>query len=162
MTGALLFVLTLVLVLGVFIASPMTASAATNRAGVYMLYGTYDIGDGSTSGYMDQFGIQIATQNFYDDSAYNGTTKYNYETYDWTYFSFYIHADDIKEHQSFKLTKDGSTYVSKTLSGDAGMYLWQGSLPSGYYVLTYVGTYKPNIFDSICQYKVERKSSLFL
>lgn len=148
LTGALLFVLTLVLVLGVFIASPMTASAATNRAGVYMLYGTYDIGDGSTSGYMDQFGIQIATQNFYDDSGYNGTTKYNYETYDWTYFSFYIHADDIKEHQSFKLTKDGSTYVSKTLSGDAGMYLWQGSLPSGYYVLTYVGTYKPNIFST--------------
>ena len=28
------------------------------------------------------------------------------------------------------------------------MYLWQGSLPSGTYVLTYVGTYKPNIFTT--------------
>ena len=141
--------LMLTLVLTVFLGFGATkASAATNRAGVYMLYGTYDIGDGSTSGYMDQFGIQIASEIFYDDSGTNGTTKYNYASYNWTYFSFYIHADDIKEHQSFKLTKDGSTYVSKTLSGSDGMYLWQGSLPSGTYVLTYVGTYKPNIFTT--------------
>ena len=145
-TGAMLFILTLVMVLGVFFANPMEASAATNRAGVYMLKGTYDIGDGSVSGYMDQFGIQIATQYFYDDSGTNGTTKNNYATYNWTYFSFYIHAEDIKEHVSFKLTRNGSTYVNKTLSGTDGMYLYQGSLPDGSYVLTYVGTYKPNIF----------------
>lgn len=148
LASSMLVILALVMVFGIFIANPMEASAATNRAGVYMLSGTYDIGDGSVSGYMDQFGIQIATEVFYDDSGYNSTTKYNYEVYDWTYFSFYIHADDIKEHQSFKLTKDGSTYVNLTLSGDTGMYLWKGSLPTGYYVLTYVGTYKPNIFST--------------
>ncbi len=148
LASSMLVLLTLAMVLGVFIANPMKASAATNRAGVYMLSGTYDIGDGSVSGYMDQFGIQIATEVFYDDSGYNGTTKYNYEVYDWTYFSFYIHANDIKEHQSFKLTKDGSTYVNLSLSGDSGMYLWRGSLPTGFYVLTYVGTYKPNIFST--------------
>ena len=129
--GVLLVILTVFMALGAFLMTPMTASAATNRAGVYMLYGSYDIGDGSVSGYMDRFGIQIATQNFYDDSGYNGTTKYNNHLYDWTYFSFYIHADDIKEHQSFKLTRNGSTYVNKSISGSSGMYLYQGSLPDG-------------------------------
>ncbi len=97
---------------------------------------------------MDQFGIQIATQYFYDDSGTNGTTKYNYATYNWTYFSFYIHAEDIKEHVSFKLTRNGSTYTSKSLSGDGGGYLYQGALSDGDYVLTYVGTYKPNWFTT--------------
>ena len=145
-TSVLLAALALLVVFGALMLSPMKASAATNRAGVYMLYGTYDIGDGSTSGYMDQFGIQISTQYFYDDSGTNGTTKYNYATYNWTYFSFYIHAEDIKEHQSFKLTRNGSTYTSKSLSGSGAGYLYQGALSDGDYVLTYVGTYKPNIF----------------
>ena len=120
--------------------------ASTNRAGVYMLYGTYNIGDGSVSGYMSDFGIQVGTTYFRDDGS--TTTKYNYATYDWTYFSFYIHAGDIKEHQSFKLTRNGSTYVSKSLSGSSGGYLYQGSLADGDYVLTYVGTYKANIFST--------------
>lgn len=143
-TSLLLVALALLMVVGVFMLSPMKASAATNRAGVYMLYGTYDIGDGATSGYMDQFGIQISTEYFRDDAS--TTTKYNYATYDWSYFSFYIHAEDIKEHVSFKLTRNGSTYTSKSLSGSGGGYLYQGSLSDGDYVLTYVGEYKPNIF----------------
>ena len=143
-TSVLLVALAFLMVFGVLMLSPMKASAATNRAGVYMLYGTYDIGDGATSGYMDQFGIQIATEYFRDDAS--TTTKYNYATYDWSYFSFYIHAEDIKEHVSFKLTRNGSTYTSKSLSGSGGGYLYQGSLSDGDYVLTYVGTYKQNIF----------------
>lgn len=147
LTGALLFVLTLMLTLGVFIASPMTASAATNRAGVYTISGTYDIGDGSKSGYLSDFRITIATQYFTDDSATVAQTKYNYHTYDWTYFSFYIYANDIDSHSSFKLTRNGSTYTSKSLSGDGSGYLYQGSLSDGDYVLTYVGTYWDGIFS---------------
>ena len=143
-TSLLVVALALLMVVGVFMLSPMKASAATNRAGVYMLYGLYDIGDGATAGYMDQFAIQISTQYFRDDAS--TTTKYNYATYDWSYFSFYIHAEDIKEHVSFKLTRNGSTYTSKSLSGSEGGYLYQGSLSDGDYVLTYVGEYKPNIF----------------
>ena len=33
--------------------------AATNRAGAYLLSGSYDIGDGNQSGYLDRFNIQI-------------------------------------------------------------------------------------------------------
>jgi len=142
-----LLVITLMMVLGTLIAVlPMTASAATNRAGAYYLYGTYDEGDGSKSGYIDEFKIQISTQYFTDDSATNGTTKYNNATFPWTYFSFYIYATDIDEHVSFKLTRNGSTYTSKTLSGDGSGYLYQGALSDGDYVLTYVGTYWSGIF----------------
>lgn len=145
-SAVLLIVLFLAAVGAAFGIASTRVDAATNRAGVYMLYGKYDIGDGSTSGYMDQFGIQISTQYFYDDSGTNGTTKYNYATYNWTYFNFYIHAEDVKEHVSFKLTRNGSTYTNKTLSGNAAGYLYQGALTDGDYVLTYVGTYKQNIF----------------
>ena len=147
LASSMLVLLTLVMVLGVFFANPMKASAATNRAGAYYLYGTYNIGDGSKSGYLSDFKIQIATQYFTDDSGTNGTTKYNNATYNWTYFSFYIYATDIDSHVSFKLTRNGSTYTSKSLSGDTSMYLYQGALSDGDYVLTYVGTYWDGIFS---------------
>ena len=145
--SSMLVILALVMVLGVFLANPMKASAATNRAGAYYLYGTYDIGDGSKSGYLSDFKIQISTQYFTDDSATNGTTKYNNATYNWTYFSFYIYATDIDEHVSFKLTRNGSTYTNKSLSGNGSGYLYQGSLSDGDYVLTYSGTYWDGIFS---------------
>ena len=132
----LLLALTLVMVLGMLVAIPITSSAATNRAGSYYLYGTYNIGDGNKSGYLNEFKIQVSTQYFTDDSGTNGTTKYQDATFPWTYFSFYIYATDIDEHVSFKLTRNGSTYTSKSLSGDGNGYLYQGSLSDGDYVLT--------------------------
>ena len=143
----LLLALSLVMVLGMLIAIPITSSAATNRAGSYYLYGTYDIGDGSKSGYINEFKIQISTQYFTDDSGTNGTTKYQDATFPWTYFNFYIVATDIDEHVSFKLTRNGSTYTSKSLSGSGSGYLYQGALSDGDYVLTYVGTYWSGIFS---------------
>ena len=143
----LLLALSLIMVLGMLIAIPITSSAATNRAGSYYLYGTYDIGDGSKSGYLSEFKIQISTQYFTDDSGTNGTTKYQDATFPWTYFNFYIVATDIDEHVSFKLTRNGSTYTSKSLSGSGSGYLYQGSLSDGDYVLTYVGTYWAGIFS---------------
>ena len=143
----LLLALSRIMVLGMLIAIPITSSAATNRAGSYYLYGTYDIGDGSKSGYLSEFKIQISTQYFTDDSGTNGTTKYQDATFPWTYFNFYIVATDIDEHVSFKLTRNGSTYTSKSLSGSGSGYLYQGSLSDGDYVLTYVGTYWSGIFS---------------
>jgi len=145
-SAILLIVLLLAAVGAAFGIASVKAEAATNRAGAYYLYGTYDEGDGSKSGYIDEFKIQISTQYFTDDSATNGTTKYNNATFPWTYFSFYIYATDIDEHVSFKLTRNGSTYTSKSLSGDGSGYLYQGALSDGDYVLTYVGTYWSGIF----------------
>lgn len=146
-TSVLLVALAFLMVFGVLMLSPMKASAATNRAGSYTISGTYNIGDGSKSGYLDDFRITVSTQYFTDDSASVAQTKYNDHTYDWTYFSFYIYATDVDAHTSFKLTRNGSTYTSKSLSGNGSGYLYQGSLADGDYVLTYVGEYWAGIFS---------------
>ena len=122
-SGILLVVLVLAAVAAAFGIATIKTEAATNRAGSYYLYGTYDIGDGSKSGYLSEFKIQISTQYFTDDSGTNGTTKYQDATFPWTYFNFYIVATDIDEHVSFKLTRNGSTYTSKSLSGSGSGYL---------------------------------------
>ena len=121
------------------------ASAATNRAGEYTLSGNYNIGNGNKSGYLSKFRITVGSEYFYDDSASVAQTKYPYHTFDWTYFAFYIYADDIVSHTSFKLTRNGSTFTNLSLSGDDSGYLYKGSLPDGDYVLVYVGEYKENI-----------------
>lgn len=146
-TSLLLVTLALLMVFGVLMLSPMKASAATNRAGSYTISGTYNIGDGSKSGYLSDFRITVSTTYFTDDSATVAQTKYNDHTYDWTYFSFYMNATDVDSHTSFKLTRNGSTYVSKSLSGSGSGYLYQGSLADGDYVLTYVGEYWAGIFS---------------
>ena len=147
LTSVLLVAFALLMVFGALMLSPLTASAATNRAGSYTISGSYNIGDGSVSGYLSDFRITISTTYFTDDSATVAQTKYNDHTFDWTYFSFYMNATDVDAHTSFKLTRNGSTYVSKSLSGNGSGYLYQGSLADGDYVLTYVGEYWAGIFS---------------
>ena len=76
----------MIMVMSVFFAMPLSTSAATNRAGSYTISGYYNIGDGSKSGYLSNFRITIGTQYFYDDSGSVAQTKYNFHTFDWTYF----------------------------------------------------------------------------
>ena len=147
LTSVLLVAFALLMVFGALMLSPLTASAATNRAGSYTISGSYNIGDGSVSGYLSDFRITVSTTYFTDDSASVAQTKYNDHTFDWTYFSFYMNATDVDAHTSFKLTRNGSTYVSKSLSGSGSGYLYQGSLADGDYVLTYVGEYWAGIFS---------------
>ena len=141
----LLFVVSAI-ALGIMMSLPLTASAATNTAGEYTISGTYDTGSGSVSGYMDDFKITISTQNYKKDTS--TSVYYNDKVYDWTHYNFYIYAGDIMYHSSFKLTRNGSTYTSKSLSGNGNGYLYQGALPDGEYVLTYSGVYQENILLS--------------
>lgn len=135
-----LFALMLLCVFGAFLSTPMTASAATYSSAKYTTYGSYDIGDGSTSGYLDKYKIYMHA------SSPNGSTGtiYNGKVLNWSYVYIKIDVTDINSHTSFKLTRNGSTYVSKTLSGSSDMTLYSGALPDGEYVLTYKG--KHNTF----------------
>ena len=123
------------------------ASAATNRAGEYTISGSYNTGESNKSGYLSDFRITVGSQYFYDDSGSVSQTKYQYHTFDWTYFVFYIHANDIASHTSFRLTRNGSNYTNLSLSGSSSGYLYKGSLPDGDYVLVYVGEYWDTIFS---------------
>ena len=140
-----MLVMALVMICSVFMVMPMSTSAATNQAGVYTISGSYNIGNGTVSGYLDDFRIAVSTERFRDDAYVS--TFYNDKIYDWTYISFYLHAGDIDEHSSFTLTRNGSTYISNTLSGDGDLNLYKGRLPDGNYVLTYVGTYWASVFS---------------
>lgn len=115
------------------------AYAATSTSAKYKTYGTYSEGDGYISGCPSNFTIYMHS------STQSGTgTIYNSKVLNWTYVYIKIEVSEITEHTSFKLTRNGSTYTSKTLSGNSNMTLYSGALPDGDYELTYVGDYKKN------------------
>lgn len=119
------------------------ASAATTTTAKYKTYGTTTEGTTTTSGPPSNFTIYM------HGSSTSGTgTMYNDKLIDWSYVYIKIEVSAMSAHQSFKLTRNGSTYSSKTLSGKSNMTLYSGSLSSGEYELTYIGNYKKNIFSS--------------
>ncbi|MBQ9750541.1 MAG: hypothetical protein IJV87_08200, partial [Clostridia bacterium] len=138
--GVLLVILTVFMALGAFLMTPMTASAATSSSATYTTYGSYDIGDGSVNGYMSDYRVYMHSSSTTGSTG----TIYNNKVLNWTYVYIKIDVTDINSHTSFKLTRNGSTYVSKTLSGSSDMTLYSGALPDGEYVLTYKG--KHNTF----------------
>lgn len=143
LTGILLLVMAFMLTLGVFFVSPLTASAATSSSATYTTYGSYDIGDGSVSGYLSDYKIYMHSSSTTGSTG----TIYNDRVLNWNYVYIKIDVTDIDAHTSFKLTRNGSTYTSKTLSGSSDMTLYSGSLPDGEYVLTYKGEHWAGIFS---------------
>ena len=141
------FVMAVAVVCGVGL-NTKTTHAATSTSAKYKTYGTYSTGGGYSSGCPSYFGIYMHS------SSQNGSTGtiYDGEVLNWTYVYIKIEVSDMKSHSSFKLTKDGSTYSNKSLSGTSNQTLYSGSLPDGEYELTYVGTYKKNIFTSTVTY----------
>jgi len=127
--------------------------AATATSAKYKTYGTYSTGGGYSSGCPSYFGIYMHS------SSTNGSTGtiYDGDVLNWTYVYIKIEVNDMKSHTSFKLTKDGSTYTSKSLSGSSNQTLYSGSLADGEYELTYEGSYKKNIFTSKVNYTYKYK-----
>lgn len=125
-----------------------TTHAATSTSAKYKTYGTYSTGSGYSDGCPSYFSIYMYS------STQNGSTGtiYNDRILNWTYVNIYIDVSDMKSHSSFKLTRYGSTYSSKNLSGSSDQTLYSGALSDGEYELTYVGTYKKNIFTSTVTY----------
>ena len=125
-----------------------TANAATSSSAKYKTYGTYSTGGGYSDGCPSNFGIYMHS------SSQNGSTGtiYNDKVLNWTYVYIKVEVIAVSNHQSFKLTKDGYSYTSKTLSGSSSQTLYSGALPDGEYELTYVADYKKNIFYSRVTY----------
>ena len=132
--SSMLVLLTLVMVLGVFFANPMKASAATVTTPVRTTYGNYTY-DGSTySGYPSSY-FKVTMHG----ASTSGTnTMYNDELTSWTWYYIKVVDVDIRKHVSFKLYRNNSLYSSKTLEDDGDLTLYSGSLPDGEYRLEYV------------------------
>ena len=133
----LVLLLALAAVGAIFGAGSTQASAATYTTPKYKTYGTTTEGTTTTSGSPSNFTIYM------HGSSTSGTgTMYNDKLIDWSYVYIKIEVSAMSAHQSFKLTRNGSTYSSKTLSGNSNMTLYSGNLSSGEYELTYIGNYK--------------------
>ena len=104
--GLLFFVLTLsALFCALFASTATTASAATYTSPTLTTSGSYDVGNGSVSGYMDKYRIYMHA------SSVNGSTgtAYNDRVLNWNYVYIKIDVTDINSHISFRLTRNGST-----------------------------------------------------
>lgn len=113
--------------------------AATSVSAKYKTYGTYSTGGDYQSGSPDNFAIYMHA------SSQSGTgTIYNDKVLNWTYVYFDIEVNKLSNHKSFNLTRYGTTYMSKSLSGNSNQTLYSGVLSDGEYELTYVGDYKAN------------------
>lgn len=125
----------------IFGAGTMTASAATYTTPKYKTVGTTTEGTSATSGSPSNFSIYM-----HGSSASGTGTMYNDRLIDWSYVYIKIEVSAMSAHESFKLTRNGYSYSSKTLSGNGNMTLYSGSLSDGEYELTYIGNYKKNLF----------------
>lgn len=133
---------------GIVGMNSVSVYAATSISSKCKTSGTYSTGGDYQSGCPDNFAVYMHS------SAQNGATStiYNDKVLNWTYVYIKIEVNALSGHNSFKLTRNGATYSSKTLSGNASQTLYSGSLSDGEYELTYVGNYKPNWFSGTTTY----------
>ena len=118
------------------------ASAATSTAGEYILSGSYRVDNYDYTGYPSSFQIKISSEYYLEDTS--TSVFYNGKVINWTYFNFDIAGTGTYScrHVSFTLTRNGSEYYTRNISGTTGAgRIAHGVLTDGDYVLTYVGTY---------------------
>lgn len=134
----------------------MTASAATSYTAKYKTVGTYSTGGAYSSGCPSNFGIYMHS------SSTNGSnySLSNDSVLNWNYVYIKIEVSQLSNHSSFTLKRYGSTYTSRSLSGNSNMTLYSGSLSDGDYELTYVGNYKKNIFTGTTTFTYKFRFSI--
>ena len=101
----------------------------------------------SSSGCPSNFKIYMYGANFSGTS-----TIYQNDLLDWSQYNFSVETSSVSNHLSFKLYRNGSLWMSKTLSGNGNQVLYTASLPDGDYELEYSCNYRPNIFVGYTTY----------
>ncbi len=124
-----------------------TASAATYTTAKYTTYGSTNNGSSTSSGCSSNFTIYM-----YGSSQSGTGTMYQDTLTNWSYYNIYIDAIKVSDHRSFVLRRNGSSYYTKSVSGESDMYLYQGTLPDGEYELEYTCRYAKNIFYDYTYY----------
>ncbi len=128
--------------------SMMTAEAATNSSNKCKTYGSYSTGGSYTSGCPSNFSIYMHSSS-YSSSV---QTISNDRVLNWNYVYIKIEVSALSNHKSFQLTRNGSLYSSRSMSGNSNQTLYSGSLPDGNYELTYVGNHKPHWYSGTTTY----------
>lgn len=123
------------------------ASSRSNSAKC-LTYGTTTTSSGSTSS-----GCPSNFKIYMNAPSVSGTsTIYQDRLLDWSNYNFSVETSSVSNHLSFKLYRNGSLWMSRSLSGNSTMSLYSASLPDGEYELEYCCNYRPNIFVGYTTY----------
>lgn len=123
-------------------ASPRYTSAKC------LTYGRTTTNSGSSSsGCPSNFKIYM-----YGSSVSGTKTIYQDDLFDWSQYNFSVETSKVSNHLSFKLYRNGSVWMSRSLSGNGNMVLYTASLPDGDYELEYSCNYRANIFQGYTTY----------
>ena len=118
-------------------ASPRYTSAKC------LTYGRTTTSSGSSSsGCPSNFKIYM-----YGSSVSGTKTIYQDDLFDWSQYNFSVETSKVSNHLSFKLYRNGSIWMSRSLSGNGNMTLYSASLPDGDYELEYSCNYRANVFQ---------------
>lgn len=123
-------------------ASPRYSSAKC------LTYGRTTTNSGSSSsGCPSNFKIYM-----YGSSVSGTKTIYQDDLLDWSQYNFSVETSSVSNHLSFKLYRNGSLWMSKSLAGSGNMVLYSASLPDGNYELEYSCNYRKNVFYGYTTY----------
>lgn len=123
------------------------ASSRSNSAKC-LTYGTTTTSSGSTSS-----GCPSNFKIYMNAPSVSGTsTIYQDRLLDWSSYNFSVETSSVSNHISFKLYRNGSLWLNKSLSGNSTMSLYSANLPDGEYELEYCCNYRPNIFVGYTTY----------
>ena len=140
-----LLLFALLLILSAFVLLPPTRVKADTASNAhYITNGNYSVGDETLAGYKHNFTLVFSSP----ENNNPITTIPNGYTLNWKSLTITIIVNDIKEHVSFTLVRNGVVYTNSQLSGKENLTLFSNDLPNGNYTLTYVGKYKPNLFTT--------------
>ncbi len=130
-------------------SSTETVSASPRYSSAKCLtYGRTTTNNGSSSsGCPSNFKIYM-----YGSSVSGTKTIYQDDLFDWSQYNFSVETSKVSNHLSFKLYKNGSLWMSKSLSGNGNTVLYSTSLPDGDYELEYSCNYRANIFQGYTTY----------
>lgn len=122
-------------------------AAAIHTTPKCLTYGKTDNGQTVTYGCPSNFKVYM-----YGSNTSGTDTIYEGDLFHWSYYYITVETSEVSEHTSFKLYKNGSTYVNKTLSGNSDITLYSGELPGGEYKLEYICRYRKNFVTAYMTY----------
>ena len=134
LVSCLFVCITLIIVFGFCLISPVKASAAISTTPICTTYGNYEYDGTSYSG---------CPSSYFEVKMYGSSTSgikaiFNDERTNWGYYTIKVFDKNISKHISFKLYMDNYLHTSKTLSNNGDLILYSGTLLDGEYRLEYV------------------------
>ena len=145
--GAFFAALLLTLGLCLFGLNMREASALTYSTPKYLTNGRTTTGTSVSTGCPENFKIYMSNTS----NGSTGTLSQG-SVLDWSYFYIIIETHKVSDHLTFSLLRNGTPYLTKSLSGNASQTVYSGSLTDGMYELQYSCRYASSFLVDFTYY----------